>query len=122
MSSWKGSVGRNSHVSKPEKRMEERIVYEYTIVFRSEKSIMETVLDISNISRSGAYVATNHPLDIGTKCSVEIKLRGPKDNPVVVLAEGVIVRVDNKGQGIEFTHLDEDTLVSLDKILSSRET
>ncbi len=109
-------------MSKPEKRMEKRIVYRYTIVFRSEKSIMETVLDISNISMSGVYVATNHPLDIGTKCSVEIKLRGSRDNPVVVLAEGVIVRVDNKGQGIEFTRLDEDTLVNLDKIMSSRES
>ncbi len=106
-------------MSQPEKRADERIKYEHTIVFRTEKTIMETAIDASNISMSGVYVVTNQPLDRGSKCSIEIKLHDKEDNLVILLAEGVVSRIDNKGQGIEFTALDEDTTARLQQLLSS---
>ena len=102
-----------------EKRAEERIVYEHTIVFRTEKTIMETALDIRNISMSGVYVATTQPLDIGTKCSIEIKLHDKNNSLVILLLEGVVSRVDDTGQGVEFIDLDTDDIAKLDQVLSS---
>ncbi len=106
-------------MAQPEKRADKRIPYEHTVVFRSETTIMESKLDISNISMSGVYVLTKHPLDLGTKCSLEIKLR--KDNQLVILlVGGVVSRVDDKGQGVEFTEIGEENSAKLQEVLSLR--
>ena len=104
-------------MTQPEKRAEKRIPYEHTVVFRSETTIMEVALDISNISMSGVYVLTKHPLDLGTKCSLEIKLYSD-GQPVVLLIEGLVSRVDDKGQGVEFTDIGEENSAKLQEVLS----
>jgi c-di-GMP-binding flagellar brake protein YcgR len=101
-----------------EKRVAKRVLYQCTILFRSEKTIVETTLDISNISMSGVYVVTTPPLDVDTKCSIEIRFRDQRDNPDILLAEGVVARCDNRGQGIEFTNLDEEAIEKLYQIVS----
>ncbi len=39
-------------MAQPEKRADKRIPYEHTVVFRSETTIMESALDISNIRKN----------------------------------------------------------------------
>jgi PilZ domain-containing protein len=106
-------------MAQSEKRAEKRIQYEHTITFRTENTIMEISLDISNISMSGVYVVTSQPLDIATKCSIEIKLTDEENERVLVLVEGIVSRVDDKGQGVQFTSLTEDNIAMLQQIVSS---
>lgn len=106
-------------MSQVEKRAKKRIDYQNTIVFRSETTIMETALDISNISMSGVYLYTKQPLGLGTKCSLAIKvLDGDGQQHINLLVEGVISRVDDNGQGIEFTDISEEETATLQEVLA----
>lgn len=105
-------------MTQSEKRTKERIRYEHTIIFRTEKTILETIVDIRNISMNGVYVATDQPLDTGTKCSIEIRLHEKDDHPIILLVEGIVSRVDGKGLGIKFTGLDENNNARLRQVLS----
>ncbi len=100
-----------------EKRAKERIIYKQTIVFRTEETIMESALDPLNISMSGVYIVTNHPSTPGTKCSIEIKQYDKNNTLFVLLIEGVVTRIDDRGQGIEFKNLDEENTAQLNQLL-----
>ena len=39
---------------------------------------------------SGVYVVTTPPLEVDTKCSIEIRFRDQRNNPAILLAEGVV--------------------------------
>ena len=70
------------------------------------------------ISMKGLGFVTDDPLPVaGVPCSISIKLPGPGD-PVVIEAEGIVVRSEQGRVSIEFSSLDLEGYQHLRKLIA----
>ena len=74
---------------------------------------------VSNISRSGVFVRSKNPLEVGTK--VDLRFTVIMDDIEVIDGVGEVVRVhdDPPGMGVVFTELAESSQKIIDRLLSA---
>ena len=70
-----------------------------------------------DLSLKGVFISTNNRFALKTKCSIKIYLTGTIDK-IELLMNGIIVRSDKSGVGIEFDSMDVDTYSHLKNIIN----
>jgi hypothetical protein len=77
---------------------------------------------VTNISRSGVFVKSKEPLDVGTK--VNLKFTVIMDDIETIEGIGKVVRVerDPPGMGVVFTELSQYSKHLIERLLTARKT
>ena len=70
-----------------------------------------------NISKGGMFVKTPSPKPVGSKISLNIRL---KDGYKLIKGEGEVIRVEKIGMGIKFLSLDKESQILADRIVEQR--
>ena len=71
---------------------------------------------LSNISLKGLFIIlTNHRVPLDTECNIMIPL-GDQNCPQMVL-DGVVVRQDDEGIGVQLGNVDTESLIHLKQII-----
>lgn len=88
------------------------------IPINTEFAAMPSATYISDLSEYGVFVHTDQPAAMGTK--LKLRFTVVLDDPVVIAAEGRVVRHqhDPQGMGIEFTELDPETILRINDVVS----
>lgn len=88
------------------------------IPINTEFAAMPSATYISDLSEYGVFVHTDEPAAMGTK--LKLRFTVLLDDPVIIAAEGRVVRHqhDPQGMGIEFTELDPETILRINDVVS----
>lgn len=83
-----------------------------------EFAAMPSATYISDLSEYGVFVHTDEPAPMGTK--LKLRFTVLLDDPVIITAEGWVVRHQHgpTGMGIEFTDLDPETILRINDAVS----
>ncbi len=75
---------------------------------------------VTNISRSGVFIRTRHPLPVGTK--VNLRFSVIMDELEVIEGVGEVVRLQErpKGMGVVFTELTSHSQSLVEKLLTTK--
>ena len=72
---------------------------------------------LSNISLKGLFIIlTNHKVPLETECTIMIPLGGGQNCPQMVL-DGIVVRQDDQGIGVQLGNVDTESLIHLKQIV-----
>src|SRR5690606_11055537 len=71
---------------------------------------------VSDLSRHGLFLHTRHRIEIGRH--IELRFTLVLDDPVVICAEGRVVRHADDGMGLEFTTLAPDMVLRIHDAIS----
>lgn len=82
----------------------------------TEEGTTYTVEELLNVSMGGCLVETRDHYVIPSKCSLVINIGDVTDNLRVEIT-GTFVRRENAYTGIQFTHIDPDSLFHLQNII-----
>jgi uncharacterized protein (TIGR02266 family) len=77
---------------------------------------------VSNISRSGAFIRTRHPLDVGTKVNLKFTVIMEELETIEGIGEVVRVQVDPPGMGVVFVTLTSHSQDLIYKLITRRRT
>jgi uncharacterized protein (TIGR02266 family) len=75
---------------------------------------------VSNISRSGAFIRTRHPLDVGTKVNLRFSVIMDEIETIEGVGEVVRVQVDPPGMGVVFVTLTAHSQDLIQKLITRR--
>jgi Tfp pilus assembly protein PilZ len=77
---------------------------------------------VTNVSRSGAFVKCQHPLEIGTEINLNFAIIA--DSVVNIEGVGKVVRVEREppGMGVVFTEINQHSRRLLERLLTLRES
>jgi hemerythrin len=103
----------------PERRKTVRRLQKRPIVFRTEQTIVETVMDLRDLSPAGAFVELQEGVAPGTRCSIELPMELGGEEKVLLL-EGEVVRREKRGVGIAFKEPDAASATLLQVLLSGK--
>ena len=100
--------------------MEERRQYE-RVVFKAEADLVVQdnayhADEIGNLSLGGCLLPIVESLVPGTACQVKIKIGGASTELSIVL-NGEVLRSNEKGVAVKFTHMEPDCLMHLQNIV-----
>jgi len=98
-----------------EKRKHKRITFKVAaeILVGGESICAE---EIDNLSLGGCLLPVTAQWPEGTACRVEIHIGGPSSK-LSIHVDGEIIRSNEKGVAVKFTHIDPDGLMHLQNIL-----
>lgn len=82
----------------------------------TEEGRAHTVEELLNVSMGGCLVETQDDYSIPSKCLLVIKL-GNGDESIRVEICGAFVRREKEFTGIQFTHIDPDSLFHLQNLI-----
>jgi uncharacterized protein (TIGR02266 family) len=75
---------------------------------------------VSNISRSGAFIRTRHPLDVGTKVNLKFTVIMEELETIEGIGEVVRVQVEPPGMGVVFVTLTSHSQDLVNKLITKR--
>jgi uncharacterized protein (TIGR02266 family) len=75
---------------------------------------------VSNLSRSGAFVRTRTPLEVGTKVNLRFTILMDEIETVEGVGEVVRVHDDPPGMGVVFTELSSYSKAIIERLLTAR--
>jgi uncharacterized protein (TIGR02266 family) len=75
---------------------------------------------VSNISRSGAFIRTRHPLDVGTKVNLKFTVIMDELETIEGIGEVVRVQANPPGMGVVFVTLTSHSQSLVDKLITRR--
>lgn len=75
-----------------------------------------SVTFVSDLSQHGLFLHTRHRIEIGRR--IELRFTLVLDDPVVISAEGRVVRHADDGMGVEFTSLAPDMVLRIHDAIS----
>ncbi|SRR6266567_9468392 len=84
-------------------------------------SVEEFVTEyVSNISRSGVFIRTRHPLDVGTKVNLRFTVIMDELETIEGIGEVVRVQVEPPGMGVVFVTLTSHSQDLINKLMTKR--
>lgn len=105
-----------------ERRINERLSLELLVQFRLKSMDDFLTEHASNISTGGMFIRTDSPKPLGAMVYLQFQL---EQGETLIEGLGRVVHVNPvgsqaPGMGIEFVNLDDDSEVTIDKIISAR--
>lgn len=102
-----------------ERRKLSRVVFEIEALVRYKNTYIKT--EVKNLSLSGMFVKTDEDFPVGEVVELEISLTGDSSSLLISL-EGVVVRTNGEGFGLQYKKVDLDSFIHLKNIVSYNST
>lgn len=101
-----------------EKRRHSRVDFKTDIrlILNAGGKTIEVDASSRDLSLKGVFITSDEPLDIGTRCEIDIILTGTVEE-IVLSIQGTVVRKTKTGMGISFNSMELETYAHLKNII-----
>lgn len=99
-----------------ERRQDKRICFESRVRIITEDKTINAEADSRDISLMGIYLVPEIKIALDTFCTLNITLKG-KSSSMNCTVHGKVCRHDDKGMGIAFLDMQEDSFVHIKNLI-----